>query len=176
MASALCVTRNGVISSCHPDRSPRSGGPPASGCAPLALSDQRKLCVADAGRRSGRRDSSLQQLSLRKTQKIRRAFSSIFVSSRPESAERRAPGFRPRQLAPSFGGSRRADSLSLFSIFVSSLSEAKDLDGRSDDRRQSRKLLLSSRGRLPSAATQAKQGPNRESNKQSRRLRQLRNL
>src|SRR5260370_11297073 len=62
------------------------------------------------------------------------------------------------------------------SFFCVLLTKATDLDGLSDDWRQSRKPLLSSRRRLPSAAAQAKQGPNRESNKQSRRFLQLRNV
>src|SRR6266851_8077414 len=47
------------------------------------------------------------------------AWSLFFVSSRPESAERRDPGFRPRPLPPSFGGSRRARFLvSVFALRV----------------------------------------------------------
>jgi hypothetical protein len=87
-----------IHSLCHPDRSLRSGGTPDSGCVQLAPTDHGELCVADAERRSVRRDSSLQQLSLRMTQ----------------------------------------EAVCFFCVI---LSAAKDLDARSDARRQSRKPL-----------------------------------
>jgi hypothetical protein len=55
------------LSLCHPDRSLRSGGTPDSGCVQSASTDDGEPCVTHAERRSVRRDSSLQQLSLRMT-------------------------------------------------------------------------------------------------------------